>query len=188
VLKQGLSKQTCVGRARARAPPEATFTRRRPPSQVVQLPRPPAPRDAQESTSRAVPAGRAPLGPAVRPRSPPSCTVLRLGHHTVVTVGRAVPYLSARPSSSRHPTPRSPLYRARHCRPPVNSPLHDSPVFSDCPKLLPRFTRSLCRHPLLGIAPSSLEPQPAAAATAGHCHAPAPAAPPPQLRSSPGPR
>jgi hypothetical protein len=157
----------------------------------MQLLRPHAPRDTQEST----PAPCAPCLPDAHPsvrRSvrdpPPSCAVLRPGHHAVVTVGRAVPYLGARPSSSRRPTPHPPLHRARHCRPPVNSPLHDSPVFSGRPKLLPRFTRSLCRHPLLGIAPSSPEPQPAVAATAGHLRAPTLAAPPPLLRSSPEPR
>jgi hypothetical protein len=47
---------------RSFTPTEDTFARGRPPSQAVQLPRLPAPRD--------VLAGRAPLGPAVRPRPP----------------------------------------------------------------------------------------------------------------------
>jgi hypothetical protein len=51
---------------RARAPPEATFARGHPPSQAAQLPRPPAPCDAQEST----PAPRAGVPPALCPRPP----------------------------------------------------------------------------------------------------------------------
>jgi hypothetical protein len=41
---------------RTRAPPEDTFNRGRPPSQDAQLPRLPAPRDAQESAPRHAPA------------------------------------------------------------------------------------------------------------------------------------
>jgi hypothetical protein len=130
----------------------------------------------------------APLRSGGPSATPPSCVILRPGHHAVVTVGRAVPYLSALPSSSRRPTPRPPLHRARHCRLPVNSPLHESSVFSYGLKLFPRFTRSLCHHPLLDIAPPSPEPQPAAAAAAGLRRAPTPARSPPQLRPPPGPR
>jgi hypothetical protein len=92
------------------------------------------------------------------------------------------------PHACAKPLPLLPLHRVRHCRPPVKSPLHDSTVFSDRPKLLFRFTRSLCHHPLLGIAPPSPELQPVTAATAGRRRAPSPVTPPPQPRPPPDPR
>jgi hypothetical protein len=127
VLKQGLSKQTCVGRALrrdARPRPSAFVHVCRPRPAAIPRPRsfrgPPAPHDVQEFAP--APRAGAPHAtcwpdahPLVRrsgPDPPPSCAVLRPGHHAVVTIGRAAPYLSARPSSSRCLTSLPPFHRA----------------------------------------------------------------------------
>jgi hypothetical protein len=138
----------------------------------VHVPSPgrPAPREARcpcRTTCwhgvRAVPRSGAPArhnGPsaALLPRAP------YYGQRSspVVTRARRAAYLRSCPSLARAAI----AIAARHCRSLVNSPLHSSPVLSNCPKLLPRSHRSLSHRSLLGIAPPPLEPQPAAAATA----------------------
>jgi hypothetical protein len=138
VLKQGLSKQTCDGRALRRdAAPAPTPTRRtprrsrpcfargdlrrgRPPSLGCAAPEASrTPRRAgvracatRRRATRAVPAGCAPLSPAVRPRPPALLRRTTAGASRRRHRGRAVPYISTLLSSSRRPTPRPLLHRA----------------------------------------------------------------------------
>jgi hypothetical protein len=157
--------------AQSRSSPEATFARGRPPSQAAQLPRPFAPRDAQESAP--TPCAGVPPAPcrpdahrSVRPRPPALVrhTTARASRRRHRWSGRS--YLSARLSSSRRPTPLPPLYRARRGRRLAR--LLATARVSSSPR-----TRSTSLGRTLPICvPPSPEPRAAAGGAVGYRRAP----------------
>jgi hypothetical protein len=104
-------------RPRPRAPPDVPLPeagciprprafRGRPRPTMRQSPR----HATRRRTTRAVPAGRPPFGPTVRPRPPARVRHTTAGNHIVVTSGRASPYLNAATlPSARHPSRSPPL-------------------------------------------------------------------------------
>jgi hypothetical protein len=147
----------------------------------------------------------------LRHTSPPSVPCARaeqnVGPSTVPHAdrGRRRTTAASSPSSGRHrracavfkavhspracakPPPLLPLHRARHCRPPVNLPLHGSTVLSNRHELLPRFLPACvatrcwqCASPAVAAARRDRY--------AGRRRAPSPESSPLEPRSPPRPR
>jgi hypothetical protein len=195
VLKQGLSKQTCVGRAlhrnaapahRAPQRSRSCIARGRPPSQTAQLPRLPAPQTRRSPRPCHAPACHARR--AGRTHTPwtggPSATPALVRRTTAGTSRRrhhwsSRPYLSARPSSSRRPTPLPPLHRCRgrHLashrlarllatarvssfpRTRSTTPSHTLPSVRPPPLAGTPSHRGWCRHPLPRAVSRAARPQ-----------------------------
>jgi hypothetical protein len=133
--------------------------------------------------TRVLPAGRAPLGPAIRPRPPALVrrTTARASRRRHRWSGR--PYLSARLSSSRRPTPLPPLHRARRGR-RLARLLATARVSSS-----PRTRSTSQGHTLPSVCPTpSREPRAVAGSAVGHRRAPSLGQPRPQLWARTNPR
>jgi hypothetical protein len=134
-----------------------------------------------------VPAGRAPFGPAVRPRLLPSCAVPRPEHHAVVTTARDIPLFKRSPRLFAPPDHTlAVLPRRRGHRRQAAALLRlwattRVSSFLRARSTFPNHALPLVRPPLAGA-------QAATAAAAGHRRAPTPATSPPQPRPPPNPR
>jgi hypothetical protein len=135
---------------------------------------------SRRRATRAVQAGRVPLGLAVRPRPPALVRRTKAGTSRRRHCWSSRPYLSARLSSSRRPTPLSPLHRA--CRGRRLASRRLARLLSTARvSISPRTRSTSSGHTLPSVPLPSLEPRAAAGGAVGHRRAPSLGQPRPQL-------